>query len=227
MPNIPTLKPRMQLFLSLLLGALLSACVPIGQSAPQQTIPLGELLLDDTFTLQKGWEARESDWAYMDVINEGYRMWLTRNVYIYGLYRESFTDTVMEASTLLMSDNPKTIYGLRCRASEGNPANGYYFMLSADGAFSIRYGAGNAIEPLVKWQNHSAIYTDGRINTIRIICAGDYLALYVNNQFVADVTDDRYSRGFFGAALALPEATTLDNPADVVFDNVRVWAVGD
>jgi hypothetical protein len=163
----------------------------------------------------------------MNIVNEGYRMWLTRDVYLYGLYYESFTDTIMEADALLLTDRTNTMYGLRCRTNVNNMGNGYYFMLSADGAFSIRYGAGNAIEPLVQWQDHRAIRTDGRVNTIRVVCSGDYLALYVNDQFVADTVDSRYSIGLPGLALALPEPTTIDDPADVVFDNVKIWSVNN
>lgn len=190
---------------------------------PSTEITVGDILLQDGFSSNRGWESRTADWAYMNIVNESYRMWLTHNVYIYGLYQETYSDTVIQADALLLTDNPKTLYGLRCRANGSNNANGYYFLLSADGAFSIRYGANNAIDPLVEWQNNSAIRTDERVNTIKAICADDYLALYVNDTFVADARDSRYGTGYIGFALGLPQVTTIDNPADVTFDNVRVW----
>ncbi|MCA9887446.1 MAG: hypothetical protein KC546_03700 [Anaerolineae bacterium] len=209
------------LFLFAMLMA--SACVSSSQAGPHTDVTVGSSLLQDDFSNNKGWEARTADWAFMDIVNESYRMWLTRNVYIYGLYHEAYSNTQFQADALMLSDNPKTLYGLRCRANGTNNANGYYFLLSGDGAFSMRYGANNEIVALVEWQNNSAIHTDSRVNTIKAICSEDYLALYVNDTFVADARDERYRTGYIGMTLGLPQATTIDNPADVAFDNVRVW----
>ena len=52
---------------------------------PSTEITVGDILLQDDFSSNRGWEFRTADWAYMNIVNESYRMWLTRNVYIYGL----------------------------------------------------------------------------------------------------------------------------------------------
>lgn len=51
------------------------------------------------------------------------------------------------------------------------------------------------------------------------MCIGDYLALYVNGEFVAETRDDYFSRGFTG----LSAAVVKDGDVDIAFDDLTVW----
>ena len=55
---------------------------------------------------------------------------------------------------------------------------------------------------------------------MRAVCAGNYLALYVNDQFVGDATDDTYTSGQVG--LAASAANRLGTRID--FDNLTISA---
>lgn len=59
-----------------------------------------------------------------------------------------------------------------------------------------------------------------RANQLRAICAGDYLALYVNNQLVAEGMDERFSQGLVGFAASGSE----DGSVQVTFQNFTIRA---
>jgi hypothetical protein len=76
--------------------------------------------------------------------------------------------------------------------------DGYLFLIQGTGSFSILRARGRNVVPLVPWTVSDAIEVGPGRNHIRAICAGDYLAMYVNDQFVGDATDDSYSSGQVG-----------------------------
>jgi hypothetical protein len=96
--------------------------------------------------------------------------------------------------------------------------DGYLFLIQGTGSFSIRRARGRNTVPLVDWTVSDAIEIGPGRNHIRAICAGDYLALYVNDRFVGDATDDAYSSGQVG--LAASAANPLG--VRVEFDNLIV-----
>jgi hypothetical protein len=59
-----------------------------------------------------------------------------------------------------------------------------------------------------------------RVNQMRVECAGDYLALYVNNQLVAEGTDDRFTKGLAGFAASGSEVGSVQ----VSFENFTIRA---
>lgn len=218
--------------MALLTGFLLfglSGCVAImPPDLPARNPQPGDLLLDASFEpgvrSNDDWQEFSVDFAALSVVNGTYQARLTRVNYIWGLYQaQTYSNVIVEADALLISADDQALYGVRCRASVANPANGYYFMISGDGNYSIRYGAGNAIDPLVKWQASGAIRRGRQPNTLRAICDGDYLALYINGEFVAEVTDTRYREGYTGIALALPPSG--GDVAEVAYERLRVWSV--
>jgi hypothetical protein len=118
--------------------------------------------------------------------------------------------------------------GVTCRADTAG--NGYYFLISSTGAASIRLGDPNQpddLVPLADWRRTDAITDTTQTHRLRVICANNYLALYVNNQFVADATDTTFSRGYIGVALAggAKPDTTMSSRTQVqaAYDNISVF----
>jgi len=106
-----------------------------------------------------------------------------------------------------------------CRASAGEDnASGYYFLIGGDGSYSIRKGRDD-IDALVSWARSDVINRGAGSNTIRAVCMGDYLALYVNGEFIADAHDNTYRGGFVGFVAAAAEGTIVE----IAFDNLRIW----
>jgi hypothetical protein len=99
--------------------------------------------------------------------------------------------------------------------------DGYLFLIQGTGSYAIMRARGRDVVPLVDWTTSEHINVGPGSNHIRAICAGNYLALYVNEQFLADATDDTYTSGQVG--LVASAANRLG--VRVEFDNLSISAV--
>lgn len=79
-----------------------------------------------------------------------------------------------------------------------NNGDGYLFLVEGTGRFAIMRARGRNVVPLVNWTTSDQINVGPGRNHLRAICVGNYLALYVNDQFMADTTDDTYTSGQVG-----------------------------
>lgn len=213
-----------------LLPVLLVACMPALPPAQPDRAPVyGDQLLTESFDVPGiDWQTLALEGAQIDYAPDesgdgaAYRIQAGVAGFVNGSYRGSLPpDVIVEADAFPLSDTRKGIYGLTCRLD--SQGYGYYFLVSPDGNASIRYLAPGRDVALVKWQEHGAIEQGKRLNRLRAVCIGDYLALYVNGEFVADARDSRRSQGTISMTAALTTRST-DPVMDVIFDNVRVWA---
>jgi Flp pilus assembly protein TadG len=101
-----------------------------------------------------------------------------------------------------------------------NNGDGYLFLVEGSGRFAIMRSRGRSVTPLVNWTDSAAINKGPAQNRIRAVCLGDYLALYVNDQFLGDATDDTYTQGQVGLVGASADRLGLL----VQFDNLTVSA---
>jgi hypothetical protein len=76
--------------------------------------------------------------------------------------------------------------------------DGYLFLIQGTGSYSIMRARGRNVMPLVNWTTSDQINVGPGRNHLRAICQGNYLALYINDQFMADTTDDTYTSGQVG-----------------------------
>jgi hypothetical protein len=102
-----------------------------------------------------------------------------------------------------------------------NNGDGYLFMVQGNGRYAILRSQGRKLTPLVNWASASAVNQGAAQNRIRAVCMGNYLAMYVNGQFVADTTDDLYTKG----QVALVGASAGRTGMTVTFDNLSVSEV--
>jgi hypothetical protein len=107
-----------------------------------------------------------------------------------------------------------------CRAAPANNGDGYYFMISGDGMYTLRRGSQDQVGALIEWTYSDAIQQHTSINRIRSVCIDDYLALYINGQFVAETHDSYFIRGYTGLTAAVPEGGEVD----VTFDQLKIWS---
>jgi hypothetical protein len=200
-----------------ILAVIIAAC----QANPSQRLVIGEVLTEADFSESYDWENYTNLDQHVDFrIEDGvYRARAWDDGFMWVLNVELHTDVVIQVDTLQYSDYRNNAYGVVCRAAPGNNGDGYYFMISADGMYTIRRGATDEVKPLIPWTGSGAIHQDKGVNRIRAVCIGDYLALYVNGQFVAETYDDRYQRGNAGLTAAVPEGGDVD----VAFDDLTIW----
>ncbi len=189
------------------------------QSRPSTRYELGNLLLDEDFSAAFDWDERTSGAVEIGIADDAYRIRADVNQYVRGFNATTYENIVIEVETLQRTADEDNAYGVVCRASAGEDnASGYYFLIGGDGSYSIRKGRDD-IDALVSWARSDVINRGAGSNTIRAVCMGDYLALYVNGEFIADAHDNTYRGGFVGFVAAAAEGTIVE----IAFDNLRIW----
>ncbi|MCA9901116.1 MAG: hypothetical protein H6654_15785 [Ardenticatenaceae bacterium] len=200
----------------LLLGTALTLLVACG--GPSQEYQPDEQLLTESFDDPNAWETYQSGSVDFSVNDGVYRVQTGDEGYIWGLNDQQHEDVIIEVTSTQNSAHENNAYGVMCRADISNNGDGYYFLISGDGYYTISKGEGDNVNQLVEWTSSSTINTGQASNTIRAVCAGNYLALYVNDKFLAETTDSDYKSGFAGFA-----ATAFEGgDTDVSFDNLTI-----
>ena len=209
-------------FLIILLSGLLfgSACSIIEQTPPPIPYQLGEILIVDRFTEGINWDTRSRDGASVGAQNGYYRIESAYSTYVRGFNNQAHENVVIEVDITYDMVATNNAFGVICRGAPNDyNSNGYYFLIGADGSYAIGIGRGGDVDELIGWRRSSVINRGVANNTIRAVCIDDYLALYVNDEFITSVRDDRYQRGFAG----LTATTRQGVPIVVDFDNIIIW----
>lgn len=181
-----------------------------------------EVLLETDFVDAAAWPEKidaEAGTA-VQINNNSYQLSSETASYVWGFSQERYGDVVLETAVRQLSTEPNNAYGLVCRAPNSQNGNGYYFLISGDGLISIRKVDRGLSSPIVDWTPHSAVRQGTRNNQLRIICAGAYLAFYVNNQLVGEGEDGRFTEGLVGFAASGSE----DGAVQVEFNQFSIHA---
>jgi hypothetical protein len=207
----------------MVLALLTAAC----DSASSEYV-LGDTLLEEDFSETAAWENFTADDVDLRVSDGVYRAQTGPGGYTWGLNAMEHTDVVIEVTAEQASAYENNGYGVMCRADPNNNGDGYFFLFSGDGFYSISNGEAENVNPLVDWTAHSPINTGLGSNTIRAVCIGNYLAFYVNDRFLTEIEDSGYSSGYAGLSVAAftdeSADTTLPINADIIFDDLTIWA---
>ena len=181
-----------------------------------------ELVEVDTFDQQGQWEQYSSPKGIeLGVENGMYRAYTMNAGYVWGLNKQSHSDVILEVEAVPMTIHYENGFGITCRSDPTNNGDGYYFMITGTGYYSIRIGQGNEVRPLVDWQPSDAIHQELDTNRLRAVCIGNYLAFYVNDKLLATATDDVFQTGYAGLAVS----ASTDSDIDVAFDNFSIYQV--
>jgi serine/threonine protein kinase len=142
--------------------------------------------------------------------------------YYYGWAGLSLGDVEVEvdATQVLGPANDRNSYGVGCRVQSGG--EGYFLRIRGNGEYSIfREGGGEGEDAWLKnWTASAAINRGNATNHLRVICSGDYLALFVNGVLLAEARDDTYTEG----DIALAASTFEEEPTEIHFDNLTAYA---
>ena len=150
-----------------------------------------------------------------------YRIELHSKRYVWTQHDQLTSDVVIEVEARQLSAYDHNAYGLACRLDPANSGRGYFLLISGDGYASIRWGDGRALRAIVPAFPSQHIRQGAAHNRLRAICIGDYLALWVNDEFVAEARDQRASAGQVGLAGVMNYA---GKQLSVDFDKLRVWS---
>jgi len=125
-------------------------------------------------------------------------------------------DSPLDAPSSNSDDEEET--GLRITDVYAGNGNGYLFLVQGNGSFSIQRSEGRVLTPLVDWRQSDKINRGTVPNELRAVCVGDYLAFYINGEFVGDAIDDTFTEGQVG----LMGATVSTTQVEIAFDNLVV-----
>lgn len=189
---------------------------------PTQAYRTGAVLLDEPFDSPYSWETyRDARLdAHLRVEGGVYRAQINREGFMWGLNVQRHTDVVIDVETRQYSEANDNAYGVMCRANPTANGDGYYFLISGDGYWSIRRIARGQGRALAQFDHGRSIQQGQSVNQLRVVCIEDYLALYINAEFAGEARDSLYSSGFAGLVVSGRD----DLPADIAFDNLRLRA---
>lgn len=115
-------------------------------------------------------------------------------------------------------------FGAVCRVN--NDGENFYAFHIKDGSYYLYKSVASTYETLVDWTASTAIKTGvGETNRLRVVCSGNNLEFYANDQLLVKTKDTSFTSGYFAL---YAERWSEDNAlVSVAFDNVEVKPVLD
>jgi hypothetical protein len=220
------------LVVSVTAAILLAAC---GSDDPSKTAERGAELLAVTFDESGTWEegaypAGDSPTVSLSIVEGRYQIdhQAERGAsFIWGeggsdVLSDSGENVIIEVQTEQLSAEKDNLYGVLCRLGEDTRGNatGYALLISGDGHYGIAELRSNSLSFLLDWHQTDTIHQGEALNTVRAICVDDYLALYVNDKFLGEVTDTMYQRS---GPIGLIAGVTDEETVSIAFDNLTVY----
>jgi hypothetical protein len=142
--------------------------------------------------------------------------------YIWSLGHNLSRDVAIQATVQQTQGIAGNGFGVMCRADADG--NGYYFLISSSGYYSILKGAADQNDPirLVDWQFSHAIHQSEESNELSAVCVENYLSLSVNGRFLAEVRDNEFDAGKLGVTLAAVEDTAWVRFDDIIIREAAI-----
>ncbi len=212
----------MRLLLACIFLLLLTACTVLTPSRPMpaQGYRYLELVVDEKFETPGAWRNYSGDNFFLGPNNGKFLIDIVGRQYVWTQNESLLGDVVLETDLRQTSAYDHNAFGLACRLDPANSGRGYYFLISGDGYASIRWSNGRSLEQVVAAQPTTHVKRGGALNRLRAVCIGDYLALWVNDQFVIEARDRRASTGVAGMVGVMNyEGRRLT----LTIDDLKVW----
>ncbi len=209
---------------SLLIVSIVATFLLVACGGPSQEITSGNVLLSESFNDANAWESLQVEGTVLEVSGGAYQVRTGDGGYIWGLNEAEHTDVIIEVTAVQNSSYENNAYGVMCRSDVSNNGDGYYFLVSGDGFYSIAKGEGDDVNALVDWTANPAINKGQASNSIKAVCHGSYLALHINDKFMAEIEDSGYTTGYAGftaAAFSNEDEDEIGN-IDVSFDDLTI-----
>jgi len=205
---------------------ILAAC---GSQDATQEANQGSELLSVTFDGPDDWEtgAYPADNPTSTLsINQGrYQIdhqSSNRASFAWGIGGQPAEDVIIDIDTEQLSSEKDNLYGVGCRMTvdEDGKGTGYVLLISGDGHYGIARMSNNSLIFLLNWHQSEQIKQGRAKNSLRAVCVENYFALYVNGEFMGEITDNRYRRA---GQMGLIAGVNKDGDVSIIFDNLKVY----
>lgn len=210
-------KARFAIFIMLTLA--LSSCSQL--VIESLGVESGDLLFRDGFSdTRSGWDRVQNSGIVADYAGGTYRMFIDEpNLDIWSNPGMEFDDVIVEVDATKAGGPDDNNFGVICRSSP-DADQFYYFVISSDGYYAIGKVRGKTqilFGEDVMQPSH-LVRQGYAMNHIRAECIGNSLALSVNGESIAEVSDNEFQTGDIGLI-----AGTFEVPGvDIYFDNFQV-----
>ena len=118
-------------------------------------------------------------------------------------YAQSASDFYLQGTFKTAGCGGSDLYGLVFRADKENAA--YFFGVTCDGQYSLyaRDFNNNIMTKIIDLTPNAAILAGSdQVNRLGVLAKGDQIGLYVNGKLLEELSDDTYSKGYFGPFIA-------------------------
>jgi serine/threonine protein kinase len=191
--------------------------------APTETVAVpttGQILLEDDFSSEDWGTLTDSDNSIeydgealrMELFKKNWFVWSTPNGEIYE-------DTHIEVTATNNDGESNTAFGIMCNQQESTSSY-YYLAMTPGGEYAIAVTAGDTSDVFLtnndQWASSNRITKNAASYRVGADCGNGTLALYVDDQLIASVSDSTYTSGVVGVFAW--SGANID-AADVTFDD--------
>jgi hypothetical protein len=183
------------------------------------------LLYSETFSdLEGGWGVYKNEYAQVGYGDGEYKMALKEVGYVVKgqpVPPQDLADFRIEVDAQQVAGPLDGYYGVLIRY-QPEAGNYYIFKVAVAGYYGVDLRSQGEWVTLVPWAASDAVKQGlGTSNRLQVLAAGDRFAFYVNDLFLAEVTDDTYHSGTIGLGAGAFEETGVE----IHFDNLQVYGL--
>jgi serine/threonine protein kinase len=185
-------------------------------NTPTSTATLAFLFYDDFSDPNSGWKAMTWDGGWLKYDNGLYHIAVTKkNMLTYSYLGDSYSNVAISVTGVPITTNQDGSYGIYCRYVDDN--NAYMFEISEKGHHRIVRRQSGQYYNLSEFAFSNDIALPPYGNTLKAVCDGSTLSLYVNNILMESVTDNAFSNGKVGLFVG-----TWGASVEVAFDDFLI-----
>jgi pSer/pThr/pTyr-binding forkhead associated (FHA) protein len=200
-------------------SALLAGRTAIWQGTPAALAKLTLIYSDDFNDSETGWgEVFEPDTVRQYGGSQYHIIAKEINTFTWSKLGRDFTDFVLEIDATQDQGPSNNSYGVLFRSEDDE--HFYRFGISGDGFYFLDKFVSDGWVTIIDWTESPYINRGQASNRLRATCTGSQITLHVNDQHLANITDDSYDHGDIG----LFAASFAEPNVHITFDNLKVWA---
>lgn len=154
--------------------------------------------------------ARTVDWADITwTIADGVYRWdaMAKEGFVWWVYpeMEAYADFYYAVDLDIVQGPETAEQGLVYRMSKNGEEYSYYlYEISNNGYYAVWLSDPGGWSDIIPWTRSSLIKANGS-NRLALIAQGSRMVFFINDRFVAEVSDDRLSAGIIGLCIGLGE----------------------